>query len=123
MKRRPPSVPADLFNLGEVVELMHAWSKQRLSDHNRSLAVLARLKPVSVEEQMKRLQLKSVIRLQRQWRERVAARAAKAEADAFLEIKRQQRDARIAERKRREEAIRRRIAAEKEKAPSSKVGS
>eukprot|EP00946_MAST-07B_sp_MAST-7B-sp1_P002857 g2857.t1 len=115
-KRRPPSVPADLFNLGEVVELMHAWSKQRLSDHNRSLAVLARLKPVSVEEQMKRLQLKSVIRLQRQWRERVAARAAKAEADAFLEIKRQQRDARIAERKRREEAIRRRReAAEKKK--------
>jgi ankyrin repeat protein/tetratricopeptide (TPR) repeat protein len=115
-RRRPPSVPADLFNLGEVVELMHAWSKQRLSDHNHSMAVLSRLKPVSVEEQMEKLRLKSVIRLQRQWRERVAARIAKYEAEMFLEVKRRQRDAKIAERKRREEAIRkRREAAEKKK--------
>ena len=115
-RRRPPTVPSDLFNLGEVVELMHAWSKQRLADHQQSMAVLARLKPVSVEEQMEKLRLKSVIRLQRQWRERVAARKAKAEADAFLEIKRQQRDARIAERKRREAAIRkRREAAERKR--------
>ena len=50
------------------------------------------LKPLDVEAELERLRIKCIIHLQREWRSRLAARAAKAEADKFLEIKRQQRE-------------------------------
>ena len=115
-KRRPPTIPSELFNLGEVVELMHAWTKKRRDDELRSLATLAKLKPLNVEEELERLRLKAIIQLQREWRSRLAARKAKEEADKFLEIKRQQRLAKLEEQRKREEAInKRRRQAEKKR--------
>ena len=109
-KRRPPTVPAALFNLGEVVELMHAWTKKRREDELRSLKTLAMLKPLDVEAELERLRIKCIIHLQREWRSRLAARAAKAEADKFLEIKRQQREAKIKAQQKRDKAIAKRRA-------------
>jgi ankyrin repeat protein len=109
-KRQPPTIPAALFNLGEVVELMHAWTKRRRENELRSMATLAKLKPLDVEAELERLRLKSVIIMQREWRARVAARQAKMEADKFLEIKRQQRQAKLDKQRKLDEAIAKRRA-------------
>ena len=115
-KRRPPTVPAELFNLGEVVELMHAWTKKRREDELRSLATLAKLKPLDVEAELERLRLKAIIQLQREWRSRLATRKAKAEADKFVEIKKQQREAKLEAKRKRDVAIgKRRAEAERKR--------
>ncbi len=110
-KRRPPTVPAALFNLGAVVELMHAWQRRRKAEEERKARTLRMMAPLSVEKELERLRLKAVIQLQREWRRRLAARKAEAEANAFLDIKRAQRDAKIAERKRKDAEIEARRAA------------
>ena len=109
-KRRPPTIPSELFNLGEVVELMHAWTIKKKKDDERSAATLALLKPLDVEAELERLRLKAIIKLQREWRSRVAARKAKEEADKFLEIKRKQRMAKLEAQRKRDEAIAKRRA-------------
>ena len=74
------------------------------------MATLAKLKPLDVEAELERLRLKSVIIMQREWRARVAARQAKMEADKFLEIKRQQRQAKLDKQRKLDEAIAKRRA-------------
>ena len=113
-KKKHSSVPSDLVNLDMAVQRFVQWIERKHKEHEKHLKVLGKLN-LSWEEQMEKVRLKAIVRIQRKYRERQAARLAKEEADVLLNIRREKRKRENEARKAREEAIKKRRMDEERK--------
>ena len=106
-KKKHSSVPSDLINLDMAVQRFIQWIERQQLQHERHLKSMAVLN-VSWEEQMEKVRLKAIIRIQRRYRERRDARIAKEHADIIANAKREKRKREMEKKKAREAAIKKR---------------
>eukprot|EP00943_MAST-04B_sp_MAST-4B-sp1_P007565 g7565.t1 len=106
-KKNHSSVPSDLVNLDMAVQRFDRWVRRQEILHIKKMKAMNAIS-LSWEDQMEKLKEKAIIRIQRKYRERRAARIAKEQADMLLNIKRAEKKRKREERLAREEAIRKR---------------
>ena len=106
-KKAHSSVPSDIINLDMSVKRFDHWVKRQMEIHLKKMKAMNAIS-LSWEDQMEKLKEKAIIRIQRKFRERRAARIAKEEADKLMAVKRAERKRKLEEKRAREAAIKKR---------------